>query len=86
MLESLSPRPAGRPPKPPEEDEVVRRLRGRIGWLEEELEIARLRTEIAVWKPSLLRDPIPPPPQKKGSSPKRNRRKRRRKGDDTSGT
>ena len=86
MLEGLAPRPAGRPPTPPEEDEEVSRLKGRIGWLEEELEIARLRTEIAVWKPSLLRDPISPPSQKKGSSPKTKRRKRPRKGDDTRGT
>ena len=85
MRDGLAPRPAGRPPKAPEEDEEVSRLKGRIGWLEEELEIARLRTEIAMWKPSLLRDPISPAPEKGGSFRKRVRRERRRKGVDRSG-
>ena len=85
MRDGLAPRPAGRPPRPPVEDEEVTRLKGRIGWLEEELEIARLRTKIAVWKPSLLRDPISPSPQKGGSSPKTRTRKRRRKDGDRSG-
>jgi hypothetical protein len=85
MHDGLIPRPAGRPPKPPEEDEEVTQLKARIDWLEEELEISRLRTEIAMWKPSLLRDPISPPPEKGGSSPRRSRRKRRRKGGGRSG-
>jgi transposase-like protein len=80
MRDGLAPRPPGRPPNPPEEDEEVTRLKGRIDWLEEELEISRLRTEIAMWKPSLLRDPVSSPPEKGGSSSRRVRRRRRRKG------
>ena len=87
MLEGLAPRPVGRPPMPPEEDEEVSRLKGRIGWLEEELELSRVRTEIAMWNPTLLRDPISLAPKKKGSSPKtRKPRTRRRNGGDTIGT
>lgn len=90
MLAGIQPRPAGRPPKEPEEPAEVTALRSRIGWLEEELEIARLRTEIALVNPKLLREPQPwPPPErgeKKGSSAKRRRRSRRRSRDDRSGT
>jgi transposase-like protein len=75
MLEGLTPKPSGRP-REPEEDEEVQRLRQQNAWLTEELEIARLRTEIAVWKPSLLRPPAPPG-KKGGSSSSRKRRRRR---------
>ena len=75
MLEGLRPKPSGRPKKEAEEEEV-RRLRQEHAWLTEELEIARLRTEIAMRNPSLLRSPAPPP-EKKGSSPNRRRRRRR---------
>lgn len=82
MLRGLAPRPAGRPPKAREPEEV-RELRERVAWLEEELQISRLRTEIALWKPSLLRAPQPPgekggssskPKRGRGSRPKRDGR------------
>jgi hypothetical protein len=85
MMEGLEPRPPGRPPNPVENEEVAA-LERRIDILREELEIARLRTEIAVWKPSLLRDPIRPR-EKRGSSAKGRRRKRKpRSGGGKSGT
>jgi len=55
MLEGLAPRPPGRPPREQESQEVVD-LRARNRYLEEELEISRLQTEIAAWKPSILRE------------------------------
>ena len=63
----------------------MRRLLARLAWLEEELEVSRLRTEIAMWKPSLLRNPRPPPAEKGGSSPKRKRKKNEKKGRRRSG-
>ena len=83
MLAGLEPGSPGRPPAPKEPEEV-REMKERLSWLEEELEISRLRTEIAMWKPSLLRDSLPPAPEKKGSSPNRDRRKP--SGGDRSGT
>ena len=83
MLAGLTPKPPGRPRKEAEDEEVLR-LREEKGWLTEELEIARLRTEIAIWKPSLLRPPKPPPAEKGGSSP--NRRRPRRRGGGRGGT
>ncbi len=74
MVTGLEPRPPGRPPNPVEEEEVSS-LKQQVEDLREELQIARLRTEIAMWKPSLLRDPVHPP-EKKGSSPKRRGRKK----------
>ena len=74
MLAGLEPGSPGRPPAPKEPEEV-REMKERLSWLEEELEISRLRTEIAMWKPSLLRDSLPPSPEKGGSSPKRGPRK-----------
>jgi len=85
MVEGLEPRPPGRPPKPPEEDDELTKLKARYAWLEEELEIQRLRTEIAVVDPSLLREPESLA-KKKGSSKKRKRDERRRKGGGRSGT
>ena len=81
MLTGLAPRPPGRPAKEREPKEV-RELRERVAWLEEELEISRLKTEIAMWKPSLLRDASPSSPEKRGSSSKlkRGRGRRRRRG------
>jgi len=70
MLEGLAPRAPGRPPKEPEEDAEVTRLKARLAWLEEELEIARARTIVAMVNPKLLRDPQGPS-EKKGSSPKK---------------
>jgi hypothetical protein len=60
----------------------MKELRERVAWLEEELEISRLRTEIAMWKPSLLRDQVPAPKKKGPSSkPKGHPRQRRKRGD-----
>jgi len=85
MLAGLAPRPPGRPAKKREPKEV-KDLRERVAWLEEELEISRLRTEIAMSNPALLRDPVPAP-KKKGPSSKSQRRPRRRgKGGDTDDT
>ena len=74
MVDGLEPRPPGRPPNPVEDEEVTA-LKQQVEDLREELQIARLRTEIAMWKPSLLRDPVHTQ-EKKGSSPKRRRRKK----------
>ncbi len=87
MLEGLAPRPPGRPQKE-REPEGVRELRARNRWLEEELQISRVQTEIAAWKPSMLRDPVLPQ-KTRDSSPKRTRRSGRRRrpvdGNDTKG-
>jgi hypothetical protein len=85
MLEGLSPRPPGRPAKKKEPKEV-RELKARVAWLEEELEIARLRTEIAMWKPGLLRDPALPSKKKGPSSKLRKRSSRQRKHGDREDT
>jgi len=82
MMVGLAPRPPGRPAKEREPEEV-RELRERVAWLEEELEITRVRTEIAMWNPALLRDPAAKA-EKKGFSSKRQSRpgqRRRRRGD-----
>jgi hypothetical protein len=76
MVDGLEPRPPGRPPLPVE-DEEVSSLKQQVEHLREELQISRLRTEIALWDPSMLRDPVYPR-EKKGSSPKRRLRKRPR--------
>ncbi len=69
MLSGVTPRPAGRPPAPREPEEVTE-LRERVAWLEEELEVSRLQTEIAMWKASLLRESVVERFKKKeGSSP-----------------
>jgi len=86
MLEGLAPRPPGRPPREPEEDEQVTRLKERLAWTEEELEVSRTRTEIAMVNPELLRDPVSLPLQKKGSSPQKRRRTAPRRDDDRSAT
>jgi transposase-like protein len=75
MIDGLEPRPSGRPPNPVE-DEEASALKRQVDDLREELQISRLRTEIALWKPSLLRDPVRTP-EKKGSSAKDRRRKKK---------
>jgi transposase-like protein len=70
MLDGLAPRPSGRPRKEREPEEVIE-LRARNRWLEEELEISRLQTEIAAWKPSLLREVLNSR-KKRGPSSRRN--------------
>jgi len=86
MLEDLAPRPVGRPPKEPEESKDVTRLKAQVAWLEEELEVSRTRTVIAMVNPKLLREPIVPSPQKKGSSAKKTSRFSPPRSDGRSGT
>jgi hypothetical protein len=71
MLHALAPRPPGRPAKERKPEEVEH-LEARVSWLEEELQVARLQTEVALWKPSLLRD--------SGKSPQKKRLSARAKG------
>lgn len=53
---ALAPAPRGRPPRASAPDaERVAALEARVRELEEELELARVRTEIAVLMPELLR-------------------------------
>ncbi|MHC4931802.1 MAG: transposase [Planctomycetota bacterium] len=67
----------GRPGRPRKEEPAaakeVRRLTRRVAWLEEELHLARMRTELAVALPGVLH-PRPRRAKKGGSSPKRKRR------------
>jgi len=85
MLAGLAPRPPGRPAKEREPVEV-KELRERVAWLEEELEISRLRTEIAMSNPALLRNPVPVPKKKGSSSKPKGPPGRRRKGGDKDDT
>jgi transposase-like protein len=80
MVEGLEPRPPGRPPAPVE-DEEVSSLKQQVEHLREELQISRLRTEIALWGPSMLRDPVYPR-ERKGCSPKLRRPKQPRSADE----
>jgi transposase-like protein len=77
MLSGLAPRAPGRPPAEREPDQV-QELKAQVRFLEQELQISRVQTEIAVVDPSLLRDPVPPR-KKKVSSPPRTRRSGRRR-------
>ena len=86
MCEGLAPRPVGRPPKEPAEDEEVTRLKAQLAWLEEELEVSRTRTVIAMVNPKLLRDPVVPSPEKRGSSAKMTSRFSPPRSDGRSGT
>jgi len=66
-LDRLAPRAPGRPAKRTEaEDDELDLLRRDNGWLREELEIARTRTEIALVMPHILRDPVSVPPSEAG--------------------
>lgn len=84
-LDGLAPRPPGRRPKEvrvdPEELAFVRRENG---WLREELELSRMRTEIALVMPEVLREPKSEPPVRGGKNPAR--RTRRRSGARRNGT
>ncbi len=86
-LEALEPGVPGRPPKRTEVDsqehEELRRL---AGWLREELEISRVRTEIALVCPEHLTEPVSQPPRVRGKARARVRRKRKRSGVRRSGT
>jgi len=59
-LESLEPRPAGRPPRPAPAAEV-QALQARVAELEIELRAARVREEIAVALPAVAVAPADPP-------------------------
>ncbi len=83
-LDGLVPGVPGRPPKATLVDAgVVSDLERELGWLREELELSRVRTEIALVMPEILREPVSEPP---GKSPARARRKRARSGARKRGT
>jgi hypothetical protein len=65
-LRALEPRPAGRPPTPPPDPEVTRLSRENAE-LRHDLEAARIRAEMALVMPGLLR-PLAEG-EKKGSAP-----------------
>jgi hypothetical protein len=73
-LASLEDRPAGRPRRP-EEPEEMTALRRHVAELERELEVARVREEIALALPQVNR-PGPDQPASPGA-PKKKRRRRR---------
>src|SRR5262245_21121646 len=54
-LGALMPKPAGRPAKPPTETTKEQELRARIDRLEEDLQAAYVRTELALAMPHLFR-------------------------------
>jgi len=64
-VEGLEPRPMGRPLTHTEEDEHVMELEGKVETLSRELEAARIREELAVALPHLLKD------EKKGGRSRR---------------
>lgn len=57
LVESLEPRPVGRPPQSPQESPELTELREKIAQLEAELKLAKLRAELAelqgkkIWRP-----------------------------------
>ena len=70
--QSLEPRAAGRPAKPEPDAELVA-AQERIRRLERELEASRIREEIALTMPHLVRPPVGG--QKGGAAPKRDGRR-----------
>ena len=77
MLDSLEPRPPGRPPKEAEPLETANDLglplKRRVRELEFDLQVARTRTELALTMPHVLRD-VPEPEAEEGGGPKRTKR------------
>jgi transposase-like protein len=74
-LSAVSPGRPGRPRKEPDPGAAeVEELRAQVKWLEEELQCALTRTEIALTKPHLLKGAKVRSPEKRGSSAKRSRR------------
>jgi len=74
-LSGVSPGRPGRPHREPDPSAAeVEDLRAQVKWLEEELQCALTRTEIALSKPHLLKGAKVRAPEKKGSSAKRSRR------------
>ena len=77
-LSGLAPGRPGRPRLVRDEVGELEELREKVGWLEEELQCSRLRTEIALSLPHLLRRAEA---EKKGSSPHRPGRRGEASGD-----
>lgn len=74
-LSGASPGQPGRPSREPDPSAgEVEELRTQVKWLEEELQCALTRTEIALSRPHLLKGAKVRSPEKKGSSAKRSRR------------
>lgn len=80
-LDGLVPGMPGRPPKPLDvEPAEIERLERDNEWLREELEIARVRTELALVMPHVLRDPKPPGGKSSARAGSSSRSGRRRSG------
>lgn len=80
-LEALEPRPPGRPRRAePAEEQRIRELEAQVGDLEEEILCQRVRLELALTMPHVLKIPKGEFPQKGDSQigPKRPKRKGRR--------
>jgi len=71
-LAALAPKPPGRPAAPPKETPAEEQLRAEVARLRHDLEGARIREEIALLMPGVLRPPSEA--QKGGSPPKRGAR------------
>lgn len=78
FLGVLEPKPLGRPPKetPDDRDDTIADLLNQMRDLKRQMEAARIRAEIALVAPHLLK-PDPPPPEEK-KRPQTGRRKKRR--------
>ncbi len=76
-LHALEPSPRGRPGKPAESAEAVRirELEATIQDLRIDLELSRVRTEIALTMPQVLIEPAPSPTKKKRKPSAKRRRK-----------
>ena len=73
-LQSLEPRPAGRPPKQPQTVDVadLQSLQTELKGLKTELATSEIRLEIAQTMPHVLKDPLrKKPPKRKTTQPKR---------------
>ena len=86
-LQALAPGVPGRPRKRVEVDATeLEDLKRLAGWLREELQVSRVRTEIALVCPEHLIDPVSEPPVVRGKAPARARRKQKRSGGRKRGT
>ena len=85
--EALEQRAPGRPPKRVEvEPDRLERLEAENQYLREELDIARVRTELAPTMPHLLRDPVPSWGKASARSPKSSRRSSKQRSGTTRGS